>query len=251
MIYFAHRGAAHYAPENTAPAFKKALQMGAKAVELDVHLSADGTVVVHHDYELDRTAGASVRIEEQIFEDLEKYNVAAHMPGWKGGERMLSLQEALKLLGPRTLVNVELKNDDGLYPALEPEVLHVCRRRLKKTLFSSFDHDTMKRLRLLEPEARLGVLVNGLDFEEAFRTAKAVGAESLHLSLRKLSPAVLARAHDAGLKVYVYTVDRVDAASLAKALGADGLFTNRPDLEQEMRDAEQLLKKSSGRKKNA
>ena len=236
MIYFAHRGASHYAPENTAGAFALALELGAKAVELDVHLTADGVVAVHHDYELKRTACAEVRIEDEVFDELKKYNLAEHFKAWKKPEHILSLEEALKLLGGRTLVNVEIKNDGGIYPSMEPAVLHACSRRFKKTLFSSFDHETLLRLRALEPKARIGVLVNGVDFGAAFTTAEEVKAESLHLAMRKLDGRVVNTAHEMGLKVYVYTVDSVAAASLAQAVGADGVFTNRPDLEKEMKE---------------
>lgn len=233
MLYIAHRGASHYAPENTAAAFGLALEMGAKAVELDVHLSSDGVLVVHHDYDLKRTAGVDVKIGEHGFAELKKHNIAAHFSGWKGVEHVLSLEQALEILGPDIMLNVEIKNDGGIYRGMEKEVLRVCAARGERTIFSSFDHDTLRRLRELDSCAHIGVLVNGMDFDSAFSAAAGLKAESLNFSLRKLTPEVTHLAKDAGLHTLIYTVNTASEATRAKECGACGVFTNRPDLEKE------------------
>ncbi len=73
MIYFAHRGASAYRPQNSLPAFALAREMGATAYELDVHLTRDGWAVVHHDYSLQDTAGADARLGDLTLADLERY----------------------------------------------------------------------------------------------------------------------------------------------------------------------------------
>jgi len=235
MKIIAHRGASGYAPGNTLSAFALALKMGSKAFELDVHRSRDGRLVVCHDYELSRPAGAPLRIASSDYASLKKINV-----GDKFGfpsERVPLLEEALDLIAPSAeWINIEIKNDGDAYPGIEGDLLAAIRVRpglIKKVLFSSFDYGTVKRLRALESGAALGYLQRGLrtlSLLPAIARAKAVGAVNFHFSLRSASRINVALARKAGLKVCVYTVNsKPDALRLA-GLGADGIFSDYPDL---------------------
>jgi glycerophosphoryl diester phosphodiesterase len=121
--------------------------------------------------------------------------------------------------------------DTRPYAELQQMVLDQVVRRdlLDQTLFSSFSDAVLAELRALCPQARLGVLVDPRSPEEIFRRAEAVGAESINLHFVITDPDVVARAHEKGLAVYVYTVDEPERMRELLAFGVDGIFSNAPD----------------------
>lgn len=224
MIYFAHRGASSLAVQNTLPAFEKARALGAQYYELDVHLTADGKLAVHHDYSLKDTAGIEVEIGSLTVEELKK--IPLHNRFLAEPVFVPLLQEVLPAVTPHlTLLNIELKNDDNRYPGIEKKLL-ACLQNfpslLPKILFSSFDYDTLARLRALDKQVRIGLLTR--DFEVS--KPLALQAESVHINQTRLTPQILACCHANGLKVYCYTVNEPAQAQQLAAAGVDGIFTD-------------------------
>ncbi|MDP2865618.1 MAG: glycerophosphodiester phosphodiesterase family protein, partial [Elusimicrobiota bacterium] len=99
MKIISHRGASGYAPENTLKAFKLAVEMGSRDFEFDVHQTKDGILVVHHDFDLKRTAGKEVKIADLDYAELQKYNVAAHFRD-KMVQHVPRLEEVIDIIGP-------------------------------------------------------------------------------------------------------------------------------------------------------
>ncbi|MFA6435176.1 MAG: glycerophosphodiester phosphodiesterase family protein [Elusimicrobiales bacterium] len=237
MKIIAHRGASGYAPENTLSAFELALKMGSKAFEFDLHLTRDGKLVVHHDYDLKRTAGNPAKIAALNYAALKKINVGNQF-GFPV-ERVPLLAEVVDLIGPKAeWINFELKNDKNVYPGLEAELLEFIRARpvlREKALFSSFDYGTLKRLRALDKGIKLGYLgahLRSLLLLPAILRAKAVGAVNFHLPLRLAFRLNVALIRKAGLKVCVYTVNKKTDALRLQKMGVDGIFSNYPDILQ-------------------
>ena len=237
MKIIAHRGASGYAPENTVSAFDLALKMGSKAFEFDVHMTRDKKLVVHHDYDLKHTAGTPARISGLDYAALKKINV-----GNKFGfplERVPLLEEVVHLISPKAdWINFEIKNDGNVYPGLEEEIIGFIRSRpglSERSLVSSFDYGTLKRLRALDKEIKLGYLgrnLGNLLLLPAIIRAKAVGAVNFHIALRfafRLNVSVLRKA---GFNVCVYTVNRKSDALRMQKIGVDGIFSNYPDILQ-------------------
>lgn len=226
MIYFAHRGASAQMVQNTLPAFALARQEGATCYELDVHLTKDGFLVVHHDYTLADTAGENVRLADVTLSDLKNYplknpfnGVPVYVPALK--DVLPVIEEEMSLL------NIELKNDGNRYPGIERHTLQVMNwyspEVLPKTLFSSFDYDTLARLRELNKNARIGLLTRSFDVSQAL----SLGAESVHLNYTRFTPEIARVCHENNLKVYLYTVNDPALAQKLEAEGADGIFTDR------------------------
>ncbi len=237
MRIIAHRGASGYAPENTLKAFKLALEMGASDFEFDVHRTKDGVLVVHHDYDLKRTAGSEARIAGLGYSELQKLNVAAHFTADPAFQAAPSLEAVLDVIGRAAgLLNLEVKNDGNVYPGIEEQLLAFLKSRAglpQKSLVSSFDHGTLKRFRTLSPDLRLGYLGHGLStvlLAPALSRARAVGAVNFHMALRIAFKANLALIRKAGFNVFVYTVNGKEDALRMRELGADGIFTNYPDI---------------------
>ena len=116
-IIFAHRGASHLAPENTLAAFRIARDIQATGIELDVHLSKDGTLVVIHDYELNRTArnpdGSQLKtpvfVAAQTLKELNNYDVGIAFGHKYAGEKIPTLKQAMDLISPDIMLDIEIK----------------------------------------------------------------------------------------------------------------------------------------------
>jgi glycerophosphoryl diester phosphodiesterase len=229
----AHRGASAERPENTLPAYELAVAQGADAIEIDLHRTRDGCVVVTHDEAL---AGLGGRGE---IADATCAEVRALDAG--GGARVPTLAEVLDGFGERIAFNLEIKRGGrGPYAGLEAEVASEVERRglLARTLFSCFYDPVLAALRAASPGARIGLLVSPRYPVGVVERARALGAEALHPEARLVDRALVEAAHGAGLAVYPFTVD--DRAQMAHLLelGVDGLFTNVPARMRGLLDAQ-------------
>jgi len=223
-LVIAHRGASAYRPENTLSAYALALEQAADMIEIDLHVSRDGAVVVAHD-ELLAGLGGRGEIAEASLAELQALDAG-------GGERIPTLEEVLDRFGSRIPFNLELKRAvHAEYNGLEAKALDAVVRRglLQRTLFSSFFDTVLERLRTLCPEARVALLVSRKFPEGALARAARLGAEAVNPEHFVASPELIGQAHDAGLDVHVFTVDEEAELRHFLDLEVDGIFTNTPD----------------------
>lgn len=229
MIYFAHRGASAQRVQNTVESFAFAQKQGATHYELDVHLLKDGQLAVHHDYSLLESAGQDVALYDLASTDLANFPLINPFTSTKVTVPLL--QEVLPVITPGLqLLNIELKNDDNRYPGIEGKLLDLLRQYphlSSKILFSSFDYDSLVRLRAAAPQARIGLLTRQFDVTQAL----ALRAESVHINHTRLTAQIVQTCHDNGLKVYAYTIHTPTQLAQVAALGADGVFTNEITLD--------------------
>jgi glycerophosphoryl diester phosphodiesterase len=218
MLVLAHRGANRLAPENTLPAMREALARGADGVELDVHRSADGALVVHHD-------------AHTPLGPVGELSVAALRAGLP---EVPLLAEVLDLCRG-TLVNVEIKGSDPR--AADAAVALLGARSAGSAddvLVSSFDLTILDRVRSLDPSLPTGFLTIGLDPHTALLLAYERGHRAVHPDvasvLRSDAAAFVERAHDLGVRVNVWTVNRAADVEQLRDGGVDGVITDDPDL---------------------
>jgi glycerophosphoryl diester phosphodiesterase len=226
-----HRGASAEAPENTLAAFRLAIAQGADGVELDVWRCATGEVVVAHDEDLARVAGAPLRVADSPLAALRALDVGA----WKGerfrGERVPLLSEVLEAL-PAAIVNVELKSRGGRDLSLAHAAAEVIWRAGAggRVVVSSFDWRLLAAFRLASPDVAAGLL---FDDTHAWRLRTFLGVRALrpaalHPDRRLATDARVRRWSERGLAVNVWTVDDpAEAARLSRA-GAAAVITNVP-----------------------
>lgn len=230
MIYFAHRGASALAPGNSLPAFALARQEGCTHYELDVHLSKDGCLVVHHDYFLGTDTSCNKQIKDITFADLEHCRIL-HSFDKDMIVRPPILMEVLPVIvEDLELLNIEIKNDDNVYPDIEKILWQRASvygpEAMKKLLFSSFDYPTLQRLRKIAPTAKIGLLTRMFEPQ----TARNINAYSVHMNKTRITKEIVDICHAEGRKVFVYTVnDKYTARSLER-IGVDGIFTDNPGL---------------------
>jgi glycerophosphoryl diester phosphodiesterase len=234
MLVIAHRGASGHAPENTMAAFRRALEMGAKAIEFDVHQTLDHELVIAHDDDLKR-CGRDKRLMKNLHweDEGEKIDVGAWFDERFKGERLPRLEDLFDLVPPSVELHLEIKHGSAVYPGIEERVVDFIHHRgaLMRTLVSSFDHAALYSIRSLDEKVRLGYLLGLTTLKTAFKEMKELSAESLNLSIRQTTARVVKSAHDRNYKVHVYTVNApADRDRLAK-LGVDGIFCNYPELD--------------------
>lgn len=225
MIYFSHRGANTFCVQNTVPAFALAHTQGARNFELDVHLLKDGRLAVHHDYSLLSTAGKDVLLADLTAPQIKQIPLINPF----GTEEVFVpvLEEILPVVSPDLAVlNIEIKNDDNRYPGIEKILVEALKKQphlLPNILFSSFDYDTLARLRALAPTARIGLLTRAFDVKQAV----SLRAESVHINQTRFTPRIAQICHENNLRVYLYTVNEVHTAAQLAQDGADGIFTDK------------------------
>lgn len=223
----AHRGASGTRPENTLPAFLRAVDLGAHMIELDVQLSADDAVIVLHDDTLERTTSGLGPACAHPLDAIAALDAGAWFGRAFAGTRVPTLAQVLSAVP--IAVNVELKPgpDDGL----EAGTLAVVRdaEALQRVVFSSFDAARLQRLRALEPAAELAVLWSPADVSGAIARARGVGARALHIRNGPRAPIGVTAGREVGLAVRVWTVNEPrDLPPLARA-GVTGIFTDFPE----------------------
>lgn len=237
MLIWAHRGARRQAPENTLPAFRRAVELGAEGVEFDVQLSADGIPVVIHDETLDRTTDGHGRVVDHTLAQLRELDASAGRPGF-AGVRIPTLEAVLATLAPATLaINIELKNSVVDYPGLERAVLDTVadQHLAERVLLSSFNAESVQRLGALTSIPR--ALVYERLLRRPWALALRLGATAVHPPSRfVLSRAYVARAHQVGLAVRVWTVNSEREVERMHRCGVDGIFTDVPDVALVVRD---------------
>lgn len=220
----AHRGASGTLPENTLPAYALAVEQRADMIEIDLHRTRDGAVVIAHDEGLERLGGRGEIADATLSEvrDLDAGN----------GERVPTLDEVLDRFGTQIPFNLELKRGTRAdYPGLPAAALEAVETRdlLGQTLFSSFYDSVLSGVRGASRAARIGLLLSPRDPSRAFERARAVGAEALNPWIGLARRELIQEAHAEGLAVYVFTVDAEEDMRRLLDLGVDGLFTNHPD----------------------
>jgi glycerophosphoryl diester phosphodiesterase len=228
FMAIAHRGASSYAPENTFAAYDLALEMGAQHIELDVHLTTDGEVVVIHDDLLDRTTDGTGAVTACSLAEVKRLDAGAWFgPTWAGA-RVPTLAEVLDHYGQRAHLHIEIKETTaGLVPATG-----VLLRRFgltERVTITSFHLSALQETRSIAPEVSTGWLVSDV--------SEAIVADTLRLGLAQLCPRagvvtkeLVDDLHGRGLIVRAWGVNDEGLMRAAVAAGVDGMTVNFPDV---------------------
>jgi glycerophosphoryl diester phosphodiesterase len=241
---YAHRGAAAELPENTLPAFRRALELGADAIETDAHLTKDGHVVLSHDATCERMCGVPVPIERATLDEVRSWNAGARFVAtarvdagaYDGAPvRIPTLEEALREL-PGVLFNVDAKSR---HPDMVGRVLEVVRRAnaASRTLIASFDARTLADVRRRGYEGATGLaqteVVRLLALPRFVLARLPLGGTAAQIPYRIYGVdlgkrSVVSKCHALGLEVHYWTVNEPRLAGQLLAIGADAIMTDDP-----------------------
>jgi glycerophosphoryl diester phosphodiesterase len=231
-IPFAHRGGASEAPENSLPAFQRAVDLGYRYLETDVHATADGVLLAFHDEVLDRVTDRTGRIDQLPWSEVSEARI-------DGRERIPLLEDVLTTW-PDVRVNIDPKSDSAVEPLIE-----VLRRldAVDRVCVASFSDARTARVRDalgpslctgMGPEELVGLIRAALGEEVTFRS-QAAQIPSVDPQGRPLAtPELVDVAHAHGIVVHVWTIDEPNEMRALLDVGVDGIMTDRPAVLREV-----------------
>jgi len=238
-LVIAHRGGAGLAPENTLAAFRKAVELKADMVELDVHLCMDSEPVVIHDDIVDRVAriynvlpGTGAAVKRMSLAEIKSLDVGSWFAPEYSNERIPTLREALEIMKGKTRIIIEIKRGIGYYPMIVEKVLETINamKLEKDVIIVSFDLPTLNAVREKTQDISMGIVFDTDTWDYILKTSKMLRSADLFPNKELVTTEWLDKAHSRGLRVYPYTVDLKEEMRSLIRMGADGIITNRPDI---------------------
>jgi glycerophosphoryl diester phosphodiesterase len=218
VLKIGHRGARAYEPENTLSSFRRAMELGVDAVELDVRKTRDNELVVIHNADVNKTTNGSGLVNELTLDEIKRFVT-------EKGEKIPTLEEVLDSVGRRVKVLVELKETD-----IEEQVLNLIRKRglIDNVILISFHEDALRKVRELDDGVATGLIY--VSHKNPIQAALDLKAEYLLPLYRFTHSANVKKAHEKGLKVIVWTINTKEEVAEYRKKGVDGIATDRPDI---------------------
>jgi len=233
MELIAHRGASAYAPENTIASFKKAIEMGLKAVEFDVQISKDLELIVIHDYTLERTTSGKGKVRDYTLKELQGLDAGSWFSKEFQGEKIPSLRKVLEVVKNNEFINIELKRDKNEKRKFDIQLIDLIdEMKIKdKVIISSFDHEILVDIFELDNTLSLALL-----FHEEIRDLKeyidklGIKINSINPNKNSLNENYIKKIKELNLNINAYTINSYEEYVKLNNLGIDRIFTNFPDL---------------------
>ncbi|MDE0084255.1 MAG: glycerophosphodiester phosphodiesterase family protein [Candidatus Poribacteria bacterium] len=229
-VRIAHRGASGVAPENTLAAFKKAIEIGVDAVELDLHGTADGEVVVIHDATLDRTTNMNGPIKQTILEAIKQADAGAWFNPEFEGEQVPTLAEALACITDSTIALLEIK-DETIAEAVVEKIHEM--DLLELTVIISFHTSVLQAVRALEPRIPTGWLIGSSNEHthpiQLCQQLGSLGSSLLNVNHQLITEEFAYEVRRRGIALWCWTVDDVNRMRQMRAFGVQGITSNHPE----------------------
>ena len=224
ILNIGHRGAKGHIAENTIASIKKAIELGADGIEIDVFRCLTGEIVVFHDKTLDMLSNGTGYIEEKSLSELKELNIL-------GSKHSIpTLEEVIKSIGKEVFLNIELKGPDTSKGSLEMVNKYVKSGKIKLSniLFSSFNWNELVKLRSLDSDVEIA-LITGEDPLEAISPALSLNAIAINPNYKKLNKDNVQKIFSSGLKIYTWTVNNKLDIIKVKSLKVNGIITDFPE----------------------
>ena len=235
----AHRGYSKEYPENTMLAFKKAIEVGCDAIELDVHQSKDGHMMIFHDEELIRTTQIKGFIRDYTAQELRNMDASMLFRGKYENNSIPTLEEYFEFIRGQNITTViELKNNVFAYPDMEERTIEMIKHYEldQNVILCSFSRHSILKCHQIEPEIETALITDRW-LKRGGYIAKSLGATYIHPRHLFLQPWVLREMKKTGIFIQPWTVDsRWRMKSLIRS-GVHGIITNDPKLLNEVRSA--------------
>lgn len=233
MFVIAHRGASGYAPENTMAAFKMALKEEIYGIEFDVQMTKDGEIIVCHDYTVDRTTNGTGHIKNLTLKEIKELDAGSWFDRKFEREKIPTLEEVLNIVPEEVLINIEIKNLAAERRPIEQKVIDILikNNRIKDAIISSFDHLSLKTIREINKDVKIGVLLYAYLLDPwGYIKKHNFDAHSIHPAEEYLNTDFVKKAHENGYKVYSYTVNDLETANELKKMGVEAIISDYPDV---------------------
>lgn len=246
-LIFAHRGASRDCPENTMSAFKKAYELGADGIELDVQLSKDNVPVIIHDPTLNRTTNGKGKVRNKTVSELKFLDAGSWFSSAYQSERIPTLDEFLKWAKPKDLiVNIELKIDkeDRLLIEKVHEVI-TFHRMDNRVIISSFSREALLKIKKINPVYKIGFIYKRSWKSEPWLTAIEMQLDAVHPHYKNVTRKYMKSMHKHNIKVRPYTINHEKVMKKLMRWNVDSIITDDPETALLLRDGlhEKFIKK--------
>ncbi|RLD89378.1 MAG: glycerophosphodiester phosphodiesterase [Bacteroidetes bacterium] len=238
-----HRGAGNLAPENTLSAIKEGLKYNVDRIEVDVHQTEDGKVVIMHDKTIDRTTNGKGKIKDFTYKELLKFDAGSWFSDKFKGEKIPLLEEAMKLIDGKAKFVIELKDGDEYYPDIVEHVIDIIKKynATDWCIIHSFKTGILEQVHQLDPEIELHklfigklsllpVYVSAGFAPEYYSFEKHPYITEYSINYLFANKSIINAIHKRGKKVNVWTIDNFEKFQKLKNLGIDGFITNSPNI---------------------
>ncbi len=236
----AHRGACAVAPQNTMPAFEKAVELGSDGFETDVHLTNDGHIVICHDYNIDETSDGKGTITQMSLEEFRSYDFGNYFSEDFKGTKGPTLEEFLAFCqtAPEAeVLNIEIKpsKEDDLSIVKKTIDAVKAHGLFDRLLISSFSTKMLLEAKKIDERCKTAFLYSPRDTIfikvslSAARFAKSLKLSALHPYFLTVTNRYVAKAHELGIKVNVWTVNKEKDIRRMIKCGVDGIITDYPE----------------------
>lgn len=223
MLKIGHRGARGYTAENTLSSFQKAIDLKVDGIELDVHLSADGELMVIHDETIDRTTNGKGLVNSFTQTELQNFSI-------EDKEKIPTLSAVFDLVDRRCFINIELKSFETAAKVVTLIEKYIREKHWKYTDFivSSFNWDALEEVNFVNPEIPIAVLTE-TDVDKALTFAKIIQAKAINPDFQLLNMEKTKKLQENGFEIFPWTVNEPEDIKQIKSFNANGIISDFPD----------------------
>lgn len=251
-IVIAHRGASSFAPENTLASVKKAIELGADMIEVDVHLSKDNKLIVCHDANLKRTTGKDLLIKNASYNEIQKLDAGTWFSKEFIGEKIPLLEEVINTVNGKCKLLIEIKKGSKEYPGIEQLVIELIKNLNAESF--CFMHTFAQAAVFTWSAFNSNVPVSYLKVSGPFKiwtnklmhsrlASDSVNCYSNNYYYRFVTKRFVKKVHKHNQKIFVWTVNNKRAMKRMVKAGVDGIITNDPEVLKILRNNQTFLYK--------
>ncbi len=235
-LVLAHRGANKVAPQNTIPAFKKALEFNADGIETDVHLSKDGEVVICHNYTVDETSNGNGFVDEMTLAQLRKLDFGSYFNKDFSGVTLPTLSELLDVVKEMALINIEIKpprTDNDLVKKVVEEIHKY--GIVENSIVSCFNPECIRQVKEIDKNVKTALLYEDDELGNEIMTfgvakyCKQLNADAAHPHRKLITHKEVVELHNLGMAVNPWTVNLEEDIIRLTEWGCDALISDVPD----------------------
>jgi glycerophosphoryl diester phosphodiesterase len=226
----AHRGSAGTHPENTFASYQAAMDAGADGIEIDVHLTKDGDLVVLHDATVNRTTNGTGYVKDFSLAEIKQLDAGSWFSNIFAGEHIPTLNEVLAFIAQTNLLlNIELKNVTIAYVGMEAEVIRLVKayQLTDRVIVSSFNHMSLHMITQKYPDIDCAILTLDKQFAP-WDYARTVGVSGIHAQWAKMDLATMKETQQRNYPVRMYTVNKTDVMEQLMKHQVDAIITDFP-----------------------
>lgn len=235
-LVLAHRGANKVAPQNTIPAFRKALEFNADGIETDVHLSKDGEVVICHNYTVDETSNGKGFVDEMTLAELRQLDFGSYFNKDFSGVTLPTLSELLDVVQGMSLINIEIKPPRTNNDLVKKVVEEIHKYGIEKnSIVSCFNPECIRQVKEIDKNIKTALLYEDDELGNEIMTfgvakyCQQLNADAAHPHRKLITHKEILELHNLGMAVNPWTVNLEEDIVRLTEWGCDALISDVPD----------------------